>query len=518
MSKAWKTLALLLVITVLVWLTTLWRWQSTQMNPSASDIVVHLVLMPIALTAALVLTIWFIKRLRAYAAAPIVAKPAAGAASATDASPSTRQQPSSFKVLASTVLVRAGTDWAGAQDVIQSGDCKPELDALLKDENGTPVFTAALPDVASDLVNDSINELLPTLRAQQPELWNGFECPPDVSRALALMEASVGGMREALATQWEALNASLNTTINASRPGPATGSASAAGWPMATIRVGIPSRWSAASQQIAQAWLGQLFEPVISAGLQAAGQSSAMAKSVQPAVQLHVHAVDTSEAFWLLADQQLQQWQRGGEAGLLLAIAADSLVSEGNVDSLGTAQELFSGSNQRGRVPGEGSAALLLASPHWPELPHAEPASARMHLTSLMRRDKAADAQGRISSATLLQATGDALKGSGHEAPQIGYLTSDVDHRGTRTGELFEVLQELLPHLDTNSDVLRLGVGCGDLGISRLLACLALSATQVQSKNKPTLVLGNFSAFDRFAVVLSPAAAAPGTAALLPAA
>ena len=75
----------------------------------------------------------------------------------------------------------------------------------------------------------------------------------------------------------------------------------------------------------------------------------------------------------------------------------------------------------------------------------------------------------------------------------------ECDHRASRAGEVYETLQELLPHLDPGEQALRLGVGCGDLGVARLLACVALTAQQVTESQKPALVLGAFPAFERFA-------------------
>jgi hypothetical protein len=276
-----------------------------------------------------------------------------------------------------------------------------------------------------------------------------------------------------------------------------------------SIRVAIPARWSAQSQRLASAWLEQLFDPFIEAGLKAAGQSRALAHTTRPAVQLHVHPVDNAEAFWLLMDQQLTQWQRDKEAGLLWVLAADSLVGENATMTMASARELFSGSNQRGRVPGEGAAALLLSSSAWPSPPDAEPPQARLHRANLLRRDKSADASGRVSPQTLLQGATDALQASGWQAAQVQHLTSDTDHRASRTGEVYEALQELLPHLDTSEQALRLGVGCGDLGVTRLLACVALSANQVKESQQPALVLGAFPAFERFAVVVAPPLAPP---------
>ena len=79
------------------------------------------------------------------------------------------------------------------------------------------------------------------------------------------------------------------------------------------------------------------------------------------------------------------------------------------------------------------------------------------------------------------------------------------------------MLRELLPHLDSSEQVLRLGVGCGDLGIARLLACASLAAGQANESGKPAMVLGAFPAFERFAVLVTPAVAPTTAAAPAPA-
>ena len=191
----------------------------------------------------------------------------------------------------------------------------------------------------------------------------------------------------------------------------------------------------------------------------------------------------------------------------MLVLAADSLMSEDNIAAMSAAQELFAGANQRGRVPGEGAAALLLASPAWAMVPGTEPPLAQLYRANLMRRDKSADALGRVSPQVLLQTATDALKSCGIEAALVDRLTTDADHRGSRTGEVYETMQELLPHLDATDHTLRLGVGCGDLGIARLLACVGLATTQVHESQKPALILGAFPAFERFAVLVAPTSA-----------
>jgi len=59
-----KALFLLLLIAAMVWLSTLWRWQTTQADPSGEDVLVYLVLLPLALTAALLAALWLGKKIR----------------------------------------------------------------------------------------------------------------------------------------------------------------------------------------------------------------------------------------------------------------------------------------------------------------------------------------------------------------------------------------------------------------------------------------------------------------------
>lgn len=86
-------------------------------------------------------------------------------------------------------------------------------------------------------------------------------------------------------------------------------------------------------------------------------------------------------------------------------------------------------------------------------------------------------------------------------------MVSDADHRASRTGELYETLQDVLPDLDPVQQVTRVGEACGDLGVARALvptalACAALRASeQAQRVAVATLVQ---SSHERVVVALSP--------------
>jgi hypothetical protein len=507
MGKVWKLLLLLLVITTLVWLTTMWRWQSAQVDPSTGDVVFNLLVLPLALTVALVVTVWQVTRLKAYAAAPIV--PAAAPAAAESAkkpvvATAVQERSATFSVLEAKVQLRSGAEWDGARAAIASGECTAVLDKDLTDSDGQAVFAARMPDLSEDATKDSLQLLQHALATSRPDAWGGYECPDEVVRTLSLLASSIGLIQEAMELHWPVLAAPPVPSRGAARGSAASASVQVPATPVVVVRVAIPSRWPALAQEMATTWLQQQLDPLLQAGLKAAGQSPAMASTPQAAVQVHVHAVASAEAFWEQLDQQLLQWRRGTQAGLLLALAADSFLNGDAVAGMVQERALFSPANQRGRVPGEGSAALLLASAAWSSLPGAAPALARLHRASMARRDKSADAAGRVSPATLQQAVTDALDGSGVKADQIKFITSDADHRASRTGEVFETVQELLPHLDPGTDALCLGMGCGDLGLARLLACVALTVNKVKSSEAPAIVLTTFPSLERSAVILVP--------------
>jgi hypothetical protein len=500
MAKVWKVLALLVVITALVWLSTLWRWQSAQVNPEASQLLLQLVVLPLVLTAALVATVWAVKRLRSYAAAPATTPAATAQAAATPSNTggATNARTAPHRVLAAAVQVRAGPAWQDAQANIATGSCKAELDANLKDDDGIAIFTAPMDDISTDSVAAALDAIATSRPPDLPADWPGHTPQPEMLRALSSLEAILNEMIGKVEAHWPALSmpapSARAPAHNAALPPP-----------MVSVRVGIPARWPVPAQQLASVWLHQLFAPHVDAGLKVAGQSRAMASAARPAVQLHVHPVDSAEAHWLLAEQQLQQWQRERQPGLLWALVADSLVGDETVEHLSRHKELFSGRHQQGRVPGEGGAGVLLASPTWPAPADAAPPLAVMHKASIVKRDKSADASGRITAQALLQAVDDTLQGTGFEAKQIQHLTTDADHRASRTAEVYETLQERLPHLDAAEHALRLGLGCGDIGIARLVACAAITATQVQESQAPALVLGAHSPFDRLALLMAPA-------------
>ena len=78
MTKVWKVAGVWLLIAAVVWLFTVWRWQTTDVAVSDRDIVLQLLVLPVLLTASLVGAFWGLRHVRAAASS----QPAAPAAQA----------------------------------------------------------------------------------------------------------------------------------------------------------------------------------------------------------------------------------------------------------------------------------------------------------------------------------------------------------------------------------------------------------------------------------------------------
>jgi hypothetical protein len=165
--------------------------------------------------------------------------------------------------------------------------------------------------------------------------------------------------------------------------------------------------------------------------------------------------------------------------------------------------------HQTGRIPGEGAAALLVASPRWPGLDELESHPVKLWRPARARRDKSADANGRVGMSTLNKLLEHALTLTG-ASPDTLQLVSDADHRASRTAELFEALQEAAPGIDPMLTVARVGEACGDIGVAATLVTPALASAHVRAASEggagPVVALAALvqSSHERVVLALSP--------------
>ena len=513
MARIFKVLGLGLVIAAIVWLVTIWQWQNAERDIGMGDIVLQLLVLPLLLTGGLLAAIWGVQRLRTSvadsAAMPGIRAPTPGeqAAEASLSAEAQAQRQASAWVLAEAVHLPAGVDSDTAWSSLQAGVVRPDLDAHLQDLEGLPVFTARVPDIDLD------DWLLAHGELAHPDEGG---LPPAVLRALALVEAPLHRVLDVLsglhadhaqgqassdlafhAPALEEQSVGKAHLAGVAHPmSPALAASREARRPRVTVRVLWPSHWQEADRDAATVWLQ--------------GQCTVL-QDWTTAVSAHAPVWQTTmlthaEALWSEIDQHLLRWTRESRPELLLILAVDSAIDADRVDHMQAVGELFTALHQAGRVPGEGAAALLLAHPMWPQLQAQVPEAMRLWRPICGRRDKSADAAGRIGCSTLTAVFTELLQRTS-PSPEGLVVVSDADHRASRTGELYETLQDVLPDLDPVQQVTRVGEACGDLGVARALvptalACAALRASeQAQRVAVATLVQ---SSHERVVVALSP--------------
>lgn len=485
MTQVWKVVGMWLVIAAVIWLFSVWQWQTTEATVADRDIVMQLLVLPIVLTAALWLTLWGVQRLRtAEPRAPAAAPSAAPAVSPGDPARSEAAlRAATTWLLASSVSLRVGDDADAAWSTLQSNPPRPGPDATLFDLDGMPVFSARVEQVDERLASapepDAVlshpdgraasaavqrawvlmqSALLPLLDAVTgliPDEVHGGAQPPADDAAAPLMRAHLSGVAAPVSAQQLASREARRPTL--------------------TVRLTLPTRWSVEDQTLfVQALRGQC-------GMLLDWAEATHAR----ALRWQTTPPESVDAVWHEVDQTIARWHRDPAPELLLMLAVDSAIDADEVDSLQSRGELFTAHHQQGRIPGEAAAGLLLASPMWPEPDTLDAPAARLGRPLLARRDKSADAVGRVSSATLQALLEAAVSRSPAPADVPPVVVADADHRGSRAAELFESVQGALPAVDASTGVVRLGEVCGDLGAARGVATVALAHAALRQQTSP---------------------------------
>lgn len=517
MTHFLKAAVVWLAIGAVVWLLTIWRWQTTGHEASNGDIVLHLLALPTLLSAALLLVLWGVKALREQAAKPVVVATSANLVASTEEVPAHAAStvvPHAW-VIGEAALLPVGSDVGSAWSTLQGTPPRPGLDADLQDLDGMPVFTARVPDMHLPVGLAGGGEL-------SPPWWPGAgNAPPSqgVQRALLLLQPVLQDALGLIATLVPAdSGSSIHARVSGQEPAPecmrahlsgvaapvsaADVAAAKARAPQLTVRLCLPCSWPALERQAAVDWVR--------------GQSGSLLDWVETTgargVRWVIEPLEQPEAVWDEVDRTLVQWSRQAQPELMLLLAVDSGIDEAHVERQQATGRLFTAAHQSGQVPGEGAAALLLASPHWPGLNELDNTPIKLWQPVRTRRDKSADALGRLGSTAL----GAALKPAfDWTQPETAHLrvVSDADHRASRSAELFEALQDVAPGLDPMTQVTRVGEFCGDLGQARSVATAALACQALRQSDDPqhtvALLTQVQASHERVVVALTPRASEP---------
>jgi hypothetical protein len=459
----------MLVVFSMVWLVTMWRWQSRGADVGGTDIVTHLLVLPVVLLLALWAAQKVALQLRSGQVGLTPSASSSGAASAqpgaTEPGADEALRRFSVALIDARVSLFAGESPRDIAMQVRERLVWPTLDEHLQDLEGNPVFSARVADL---------------------------ECPADEESDAS---DSTWRAHALLWRVWRPLQARLSEVLDNDAVGAWLGRHSQAG----AVAAGVDEQPAhlaglAASKSVGTTAQARLFMTVALAcpthwspeqrtRLMAQLQATMPEGLAQPrsGVAWHWLSWEASEpeALWPLIDGVLQSWARSGEAASLLVLTADSALDDESVAQRQARGELFTAAHQQGRIPGEGAVGLWLASPAWPGLDALDPPVARMQRPLMVRRDKSADALGRVGSTVLQQGLRAALEWPCVPAGRVVSpmcLVSDGDHRASRTGELYESLTEVIPTLDPTLSVWRLGDTCGDIGLPGALAPVALAA------------------------------------------
>ena len=466
MRSVWKAGGLVLLVMALVWLVSMWRWQTGGRDVGGTELLVQLVVLPLVLAAALLVALKVTKSVRQ---APAVAVPLDAAGSPSEAgnlasNSSAAERTCSALVAAVAIELPLPGEAAQVLRGLQEGAQRPVPDADLTDLDGMPVFCARVADLDAD---EALPEALLTAAPEQVKRsWVMLGRVLD-KQLLALSEL-LDGLAQTTQPAQTSMTGESTPSMKAHLSGMTheTPVAPRDVPPRSQVAVvcAVSADWAASWQDALHAWL-----KMRCGDLQADGRAMDL--------QVHMLPVESAHEVWPVLDATLLRWHREPHVPrcATLLIAADSAIDPDVVDRWQSRGELFTAAHQSGRMPGEGAVGVLLVHAHWPDTGTLPPL-ARLYRPVQQTRDKSADAQGRIGHAEIRAAMAQAVQLSGRPAEALTMVVSDGDHRASRTCEVFEALLAFAPACDPMQSVLRVGDGCGDLGLTSAWLPLALAA------------------------------------------
>ena len=502
-----KGLALLVAVSCLAWISVLWHWRTSAHSPSTSDLLSHLVLLPLAGFGLLLLLRWgwraAAERREALASAPAATQGApAGAASVPAAPPAPPLQ-----LLRAELLCACADNAAALLDAAQAGKPLPALDKTLCNDEGLPVMSVRIAELPLDETSEQLQALAPKMsgstegRSTEGGSTEGGsaeggsaesgnpaeragpagpsegapspELPKHVVRALAALSAPLGKALQGLQPWWPLFE-----------PGrqPERGLDLLLAWPAA---------WTEAERARADAWVR-------------ARLAAAPLGPIDPArCRVTSLAIGGAE-LWAEAQRRLREQAREGRQRALVVASAHSDLSDAAIAALEREGRLFSpGAHPKGLMPAEAAAALLLAPHDWPAAPDAPEAPVRLQPAVLLRRDKSIEAAGSVSSQALMEALTGAIGLAQVDAAAVAKLVCDADRHSQRGTELFGATLKALPQLDAAEDLCLIAAVAGH-GNAGALMVVAGAAARAAADKKPCLGLALGDTHWRLAVLAVP--------------
>lgn len=486
----WRRLLLWLLVIGLIWAVVIFAWRVNDTDPAAHDLVLWLLVLPLALIVSFYLLRAGVRRLRQPRVAGVTE-----AASTPDPNDVTAVEAPQINyrlhLCGSALQLAAG---ASADEVLQAlaEPKRPSLHPQLKDDHGLPVFAAPVDGLDPGTVAAAI---APVMRdsADFEQLFD-----EQAQRALALLDPVA---EELLLAELAALPAPVGEPNRSGLPdyvmahsasGRAAGPRPAA--PMLRVSLLLPADWSTLARQAVADWL--------------LAKARAVGLDVDR-IGIDAIGIGGPQEVWRVIDQIGLAQHRMPNHDRHLLLAAQSQIGEGSVEQLEESGVLFASSRQQGIIPGEGAAGVLLTAPAAPlTADAAAPLQLQRPVLGQAAHSNTSRAAVRATSELVDRAFANALVPSPPKgvpaSDAIKTVVSDADQRTSRSSEVAGVIAAQLPELEPMQHGRNLGLACGELGIVAPLALLALAAAQAARDTAPVLALSVADDTLRAALVVSP--------------
>lgn len=448
----WLKSGLLAALVVGVcWAGAISYWRATDRSPTAVDMALYLLALPLAL----IMASGFVRA--------SVKKPAATTDSPAPPPPVTIQDGRvPLAVLAAALRSPHGESPEELAAAILSGKARPELDPELVDDDGFPLMTMRSADAADESLQQEIIAWWTTNDIPPPRLRD------EQWRAMTMATAVVGEL---------ASSAASDLMPAESKP------------PMLRLVPLLPHNWTIDQRGAAGAWFRH---------------NAAQFGWPKDRIELVDEKTETAPTAVLSG---LAGDAASGAPVVALIVACTSNIGSETVAEWVANGALFTPLQPQGMIPGEGAAGLLLTC-----LQQAraldEALFTMLYPVAEAQRDVSADDTRRTDSKLLAELADRALASGDASLPDVAVLVADTGHRSNRVLELMGFATGAMPQLDGVADVVRAGAAAGTCDAVTFLTALALGHHHALVHAAPVLCISNEDPYQRCAVLIRPYASA----------
>jgi hypothetical protein len=367
-------------------------------------------------------------------------------------------------ILAASLRAPHGASPGELAAAIAENKARPDLDQELVDEDGFPVMTARCEEATDDALKEEITEWLEQNRMR------GLHFSEEQWRAVTLATGVAGELASYAGTEiFDQADSPLILQL----------------LPI------LPGEWNIDHRRAVGMWLTHT---VVQSGLPRDGirlveEVVANPDATTPAAILNGLAREAS-----MTDGRF----------VAMVLACDSNIGDETVSRWADNGSLFTSSQTKGLIPGEGAAGLLVSDLRQASSMHGA-AFAVLDALEEERRDSSADETRRVDAKVLSTLAENVFKRSGVSSSDVARIFADTDHRSSRALELLGYVSAAMPQLDGADDVERIGVAMGSCGAVPFFTALALAHHHVLELKAPVLCVSNDDAFRRIVTLVRPA-------------